>query len=65
MALLAAPVHIRAFCTDRRRPCRAQSHQKHRRTPSPPSAWSATDARPGKLVMEWGTFRWTAPIVIA
>jgi hypothetical protein len=24
-----------------------------------------TDARHGKLVMEWGSFRWTAPIVIA
>jgi hypothetical protein len=24
-----------------------------------------TDARHGTLVMEWGTFRWTAPIVIA
>jgi hypothetical protein len=24
-----------------------------------------TDARHGRLVMEWGTFRWTAPIVIS
>ena len=23
-----------------------------------------TDARHGTLVMEWGTFRWTAPIVV-
>ena len=24
----------------------------------------AADARHGTLVMEWGTFRWTAPIVV-
>jgi hypothetical protein len=24
----------------------------------------STDARHGTLVMEWGTFRWTAPIVV-
>jgi hypothetical protein len=25
----------------------------------------STDAHHGTLVMEWGTFRWTAPIVVA
>ena len=25
---------------------------------------AAVDARHGMLVMEWGTFRWAAPIVI-